>query len=686
MRTLGVIAPYLMGTYPGALVSSLHAHARKAGAALMLLRTGSQNASYSLPLGLARADAWVVVLNAATPELLYQIHRLSRPICVIGHDYGCAEFGLVRTDNQAGMHAAMTHLYAKGHRRFAFIGPVNMEDFRERRDAVLAFARQHPDCAEPLIGVAADFSYAAGRDAAQAALASGRPFSVLMTATDNNALGAMAGLRERGLRVPEDVCVVGYDNSVFAKSSGGGITTLDQSLDQLAEAAFADAWSRLQRPDAIPARQRISPRLILRTSTGDEDLSESPQLVDRQVAQSFIAVSEEVGQLSTGGRAAYLQDYLKRLEFRLKYASIARLIEHDREALILSALPDRVGLGLAVPGARLHLEDFPPEPASLPLEAGDFLAVLMQAGLVQGTELMSMCFRCSDLDSALSLETLVHELELLCYQLHVQLMRDELDRALDSLRAAQGELLRSEKQAALGIAVAGVAHELNTPLGNCLLSVSTLSDITQTTRQKFEAGTMKRGDVESMLATAETASNILQRNVGAALRLVGDFKRLRTEQAGSPAETVTLSVVLGALLAVFRGRAARQGIELVCDLDASCDVPFETHPQLLTQVLSELVENALIHGELQSGGEIRVQAGVDAQRVWIRVIDSGRGIPADASHRIFDPFYTTRMGASSGLGLAMVHNLVSGPLQGEVHAEEGRAQGASFLLYLPLTV
>jgi signal transduction histidine kinase len=245
-------------------------------------------------------------------------------------------------------------------------------------------------------------------------------------------------------------------------------------------------------------------------------------------------------------------------------------------------------------------------------------------------------------------------------------------------------LLRSEKQAALGVAVAGVAHELNTPLGNCLLSVSTLSDIAGSTRRKYAEGSLKRADVEDMLATAEAAAEILQRNISSALRLVSDFKRLRTEHQASAGERVGLAVFLNDLTSVLRADARVRGAEIRCVLDVGRDDQFETHPQLLSQVISELVENALTHAFAGGTvGEICISGAFDGERVTISVADNGVGIAKEMLHKVFDPFYTTRMGASSGLGLAMVHNLVTGPLKGQIHAEDGRTAGACFVIALP---
>jgi len=685
LKTLGVMAPYLMGIYPGALVAALYRNVRMAGASMLLMRTGTQMAHYELDLGIERADAWVVVLNPASPDWLRRILATGRPVSVIAHDYGMAELGLVRVDNRAGILAAMQRLYERGHRRFAYIGPAYIADCVERRDTVLEFTQTHADCAPALIQDTLDFSYAAGRDAARKLLDQGVLFSALIAATDNNAMGAITLLRESGLRVPEDVAVVGFDNSIVSHTIGNGITSLDQNLDALADMAFADVYRRSQDPTQAPVNSRVKPVLVERGSTACIETVRSPQLIEREVAQYFIAVSEEVGQIAAGGRDAYLREYLKRLEFRLRFASVARLVDAGSALQVVLASPEGGDHGRASVGKRLALAMFPVYPASsVESRAGDFIAVLLQEGLVQGTEVIALCFRGEDLNSPLALESLTHEIELLCYQLHVQMMSDELQRTLSSLRATQDELLRIEKHAALGVAIAGIAHELNTPLGNCLLASSTLSDSAVAIRQLFNAGQLKKTDIEHLLSNVELTGQVLGRNIGSALRLVEDFKQIGGEHVSGRTEHISLSLFMQDMLTVLRVRCWKTGVEIHCTVDGAPEL--DTYPQLLSQVLSELVENALIHGFSDGvGGTIQITAGVANAKLILAISDNGRGIAPGDLERVFDPFYTTRMGAASGLGLTMVHNLVSGPLLGKVWAELGEGKGVRFVIELPVS-
>lgn len=685
MKTLGVIAPFLMGTYPGALVAALYARVREAGANLLLLRTGSQDARYQLELSLERADAWVVILNAASPDLLRKIHASGHPVCVIGHDYGLPELGLVRTDNAAGIRSAMQHLYAQGRRSFAYIGPSNMDDCLERQAAFEGFIREHTDCTPPLLAEAPDFSYAGGQDAMEVLIKQGASFCALIAATDNIASGAIAALQDQGIKVPDDVAVIGFDNSIFSRISGQGISSLDQNLTQLANTAFDDVARRLHEPGIAPIKTRIAPSLVARKSSGDTEQCRSHQMIDRDVAQSFIAVSEEVGQLSHGGRANYLKDYLKRLEFRLRFASVIRLSSNGQSLQVLSELPRSKHHNPQTADSSLDVRRFPENTdAHIQPQAGDFLVILMQEGLAQGPEIMALCFRNTDLSNPLTIETLAHEIELLCYQLHVQMMSDELSRTLETLRATQDELLRSEKNAALGNVIAGIAHELNTPLGNSLLSVNTLEDYSEIAQRKFVEGALKRTDVEELFGTLNMAVQLINRNLGVAFRLLGDFKQINSEQSAGAPILISLPIFMQDLANMLRVRGEQASTNIV--LRDCSDLEFETYPQLLAQVLNELVKNALTHGLANTPhAEIGISALADAKGVELTIEDNGCGLPANALQRVFDPFFTTRMGTASGLGLTMVHNLVTGPLNGKVRVESFQEKGTKFVINLPLT-
>jgi signal transduction histidine kinase len=261
----------------------------------------------------------------------------------------------------------------------------------------------------------------------------------------------------------------------------------------------------------------------------------------------------------------------------------------------------------------------------------------------------------------------------------------ELRTALGSLEQSQEALLRSEKLAALGRIVAGVAHELNTPIGNSLLSATTLVHQTQQLKTQIETG-LRRSSLDSYMATAQDAVSILLRNLQRAAELIGSFKQVAVDQTSSQRRRFDLKAVVDEVLLSYRAmlRAAR--------IDVRVDVPegiqLDSYPGPLGQVLGNLLNNAAVHGyqDQDAGGTVTLRAQPLAHgHVALSVEDHGRGIAPDDVSRIFDPFFTTRLGqGGSGLGLNIVHNIVSGPLGGSIEVDSELGRGTRFSVTLPL--
>lgn len=261
----------------------------------------------------------------------------------------------------------------------------------------------------------------------------------------------------------------------------------------------------------------------------------------------------------------------------------------------------------------------------------------------------------------------------------------ELSEALDDLRQAQDELLRTEKMAALGSLVAGVAHELNTPLGNCLTTASTLEERTRETRREFDASNLRRSALEAYLQDAATAAELLLRGLGTANELVTHFKQLSVDQASAQRRAFRLSAVIADVLSIMKARWKSTPYQIETALDL-LDDDMDSYPGPLSQVLTNLLLNALLHAfEGRDHGVLRIEAcALEHQFIELCVQDDGVGMSEEVRRRAFDPFFTTKMGrGGTGLGLNIVYNIVTGILGGEVelHSEAGR--GCRFVFRLP---
>jgi PAS domain S-box-containing protein len=261
----------------------------------------------------------------------------------------------------------------------------------------------------------------------------------------------------------------------------------------------------------------------------------------------------------------------------------------------------------------------------------------------------------------------------------------ELSQTLANLERAKDQLVQSEKLAALGTLVAGVAHELNTPIGNGLTVASSLQFRVDELTALVDKG-LKRSDLAGFLDDSRQATELLARNLARAGALVTSFKQIAVDQTSSQRRMFALPGLVSEILLTLHSALRASGCRVQVDIDETLQM--DSYPGPLGQVLGHLINNAIVHGfHEHPGGTITISAhALDAGLLCLQVQDDGSGIrKADLVH-IFEPFFTTRMGqGGSGLGLHIVHNLVTGALGGqiEVHSEPGH--GARFAITLPLT-
>jgi signal transduction histidine kinase len=254
----------------------------------------------------------------------------------------------------------------------------------------------------------------------------------------------------------------------------------------------------------------------------------------------------------------------------------------------------------------------------------------------------------------------------------------DLAAALRSLSETQEELVRRDKLAALGALVAGVAHELNTPIGNSLVVASTLGDLARQFAGNYSSG-LTRAMVEDFIRNASAAGDLLQQNLQRAAGLVASFKQVAVEQASSQRRKFALTHLVPTLQASYRHTGASIAHAFAPDL------VMDSYPGPLGEVIVTLVNNALIHAYGGQPGEVQVSArDAGAGQVEISVQDQGAGIAPANLKRIFDPFFTTTLGqGSSGLGLYIAHNIVTGILGGHIQASSEPERGSRFTLVLP---
>ena len=259
----------------------------------------------------------------------------------------------------------------------------------------------------------------------------------------------------------------------------------------------------------------------------------------------------------------------------------------------------------------------------------------------------------------------------------------ELRSANDHLAKAMRQLVQAEKMASLGGLVAGIAHELNTPLGNATTVASALRERVGRFGAEAASGRMRRSSLEEFVSSCDEATTLLERNVDRAARQVAHFKQVAVDQASERRRRFDLRTTVEEVVSALSPQLRRTRHHVRIEIDEGIEL--DSFPGPLEQVITNLVENALIHAFADDAGVIRiVAADVPGHMVSITVSDDGRGMTGEVRDRAFDPFYTTRLGkGGSGLGLYIVFNLVTSVLGGSITLASEPGGGTWFSIDIP---
>ncbi len=261
--------------------------------------------------------------------------------------------------------------------------------------------------------------------------------------------------------------------------------------------------------------------------------------------------------------------------------------------------------------------------------------------------------------------------------------QQSLEESLEKLRRTQKEMIQSAKMAALGDLVAGVAHEVNTPIGVSVTAASFLAERTRQLRELYEKGEMKRSDLEKYLSLAEESSGSVLSNLERAAELVQSFKKVAADQSSEEKRVFGMKNYLEQILLSLRPQFKRTPHQV--SMDCPDDLTLDSYPGAIMQIMTNLIMNSLLHGFADGRpGEISIKVEPAGENVLLTYRDTGVGMDREQKERIYDPFYTTTRGSGgTGLGMNIVYNLVTQTLKGSIMLETSPGKGAVFVLTLP---
>ncbi|MBL4764362.1 MAG: HAMP domain-containing histidine kinase [Colwellia sp.] len=262
----------------------------------------------------------------------------------------------------------------------------------------------------------------------------------------------------------------------------------------------------------------------------------------------------------------------------------------------------------------------------------------------------------------------------------------ELLSTLEKLHQFQAQLVEIEKMASLGDMVAGIAHEVNTPIGLGITASTLLADRLQEIKQSFEQQTLKSSQLKKFLIEGEENIAIIYRNLARAANLIYSFKKVAVDQSSADTRPFNVSELLAEVTLTLKKKTDQKKVKLT--IDCPSNLIIESKPEPLNQILINLIINSIIHGfEDKLKGEITISISYLNENLHVNYQDDGIGIDENIKARVFDPFTTTKRGSgSSGLGLHLVFNLVTQALNGHIDFESDAEHGTLFNITFPVTL
>ena len=261
----------------------------------------------------------------------------------------------------------------------------------------------------------------------------------------------------------------------------------------------------------------------------------------------------------------------------------------------------------------------------------------------------------------------------------------ELLSTLEKLHQFQGQLVESEKMASLGDMVAGVAHEVNTPIGLGVTASTLLSDRLNEIKDSFEDKTLKSSQLKRFLNDGQENVGIIYRNLNRAAELISSFKKVAVDQSSEEFRQFNFEELFHEILLTLAPQVKSTPYQI--NFDCPKDLLIVSKPGPINQIMINLILNSIIHGfDQRDYGTITVTVMKLGEQLNINFKDDGIGIAPSIKDKVFEPFTTTKRGeGGSGLGLHLVYNLVTQALGGSIRLDNEQEQGAGFEINFPIS-
>ncbi|QFU22177.1 HAMP domain-containing protein [Shewanella eurypsychrophilus] len=276
-------------------------------------------------------------------------------------------------------------------------------------------------------------------------------------------------------------------------------------------------------------------------------------------------------------------------------------------------------------------------------------------------------------------------IELTAYSQRVKDEKDKLDQAYHQLKALQQQLIESEKLSALGSLVAGIAHEVNTPLGVGYTGISVLQEQLDILHKHIVDETLTAEDITEFLEHSNEIVSLISKNMQRATQLIKSFKQIAVVQTSAAHYEFSLKEIVDDCVLSLNNKLKQKSIKIDIDIDEQLRIDSEPGP--FAQVISNFVMNSVIHGfEGLNTGVILIHASLTETELTIAYSDDGKGMSNENVKKVYEPFFTTKMGSGgSGLGMHVVYNIITQRFNGQINCKSTLGEGVSYNIIIPIS-
>lgn len=706
---IGVITKYTTDSYFGTLLKGVYQVVKQHNANLFVvnsfmvyrfnpLSSGRDSIYYSLACN--HIDGWIVFPQGASKEYIEAIHTSKKPMVLISSQHGNLKYTKIMEDNLFGAETVTQHLIDHGHKKIAFIGWLGVYDMAERFEGYKNTLLRNGIAIEQdlIIQTEGTLPHEANR-AIQKAIKDGLTFTGVFAANDYLALGTMEALKEKGFRIPQDVAVIGYDNILQCKKSSPGLTSMNQNVLDKGIAAAENLIKIIKGDSSLQQSIYIRSDIVIRKSCGcepqideEEELTKENLEIKASIIKTLEDSQEKFFDVGTNILSTSISDIKKQLFDILNTYSWGCLgfweenSSHEKELYIHKVIDLKTKKEFFA-NMLCPTEDFPPKdflPDTKSIDTDDFVWILPISSSSQDWGIIAYIGPFNKASGLFAYDPSLILFNLLGTAMDRELANSELKKTLQTLQQTQEQLIQSEKMVSLGGLVAGVAHEVNTPIGVSITAASYLEERSRELKELFESGKLKRSDMEKYIETSTDTIKILMLNLQRASNLISSFKQIAVDQSVEEKRNFNIKEYVNEVLLSLNPKLKKT--KHVVSVQCPDDLEIYSYPGALSQIITNLVVNSLVHAfDEDDEGNISINIYTDSDVVNIIYSDDGKGIDNGDLGKIFDPFFTTKRGqGGTGLGLNIVYNIVTQEYGGNIKCISEPGKGTTFIIKFPL--